>query len=95
MLINLSSSILKLDDTEFDDKLTLQAVIILALTTIIRSDESTKIEHKIKLYKLAQKISQSAEVDLTAEDIVLIKDRIAATIQNVVVIGRAFDLLEV
>ena len=95
MIKNFNVPILKLDGTEFDDKPTLQSISVLALTTPVRSDESVDINRKLSLYRLAQRLTLDEEVDVTAEDIVLIKDRISKVIQNVVVIGRAFDLLEV
>lgn len=94
MIKNFNVPILKLDGTEFDDKLTLQTVTLLSLITPIRSDESKDTNYKLSLYRLAQKINSSHEVDITAEDIVLIKDRISTVMQNIVVIGRAFDMLE-
>lgn len=95
MKIDLKVPILKLDGTEFEDKPTLQSVVVLALTTPIRSDESIDINSKLSSYRLACKLAINEEVDITAEDIVLIKERIGKVIQNVVVIGRVFDLLDV
>lgn len=93
---NLNAPILQLDGTEFPgkNKQTLQSVCFVALTTPQEDDGSLNAETKMSLYRLAQKIVKGGEVELTAEEIALLKDRIGKVFVHVVVLGRAFELLE-
>ena len=94
MKINLDVPILQLDGTEFSDKPTLKIICFLSVTTPLKSDESLAAEQKIRLYRLAQRIAGAGVVDLDSEDITLLKDRIAKAVAHIVVIGRAFDMIE-
>ena len=94
MKINLDVPILQLDGTEFSDKPTLKIICFLSVTTPIKSDETLTAADKIRLYRLAQRIAGDSVVDLDAEDVALLKDRISKVIAHVVVLGRAFDMLE-
>lgn len=91
---NLDALILQLDGNPFEDKATLKTVVFMAVTTPLQADQHDSVDQKIRLYTLAQKVYQGGEVDLSAEDISLIKDRIGKVFNHVVVIGRAFELLE-
>lgn len=86
--------ILKLDGEPFEDKATLKTVAFLSVTTPLQEDSMLPVEQKMKLYGLAQKVHRGGIVDLSAEDMALLKSRIGSVFNNVVVIGRAFDLLE-
>ena len=94
MKINLNQPILQLDGTEFSDKPTLKIICFLAVTTPLKTDEALAAAEKLRLYRLAQKIAADSVADFDAEDIALLKDRICKVIAHVVVLGRAFDMLE-
>ncbi|WVK90006.1 hypothetical protein [Burkholderia phage vB_BpP_HN02] len=72
------------------DNLTLGEVIGQALLAM---DKDVSGDEKYRRYKLWKVVSEGGEVDLTIEDLALIKSRIGATFVTMVV-GRAFDLLE-
>ena len=91
---NLDTPILQLDGTEFADKATLGTVCFSAVVAVIPDDQNSEIYQKIALYNLAKILAIGGEVDLTAEDIVLLKERVGKVISNVVAIGRVFELLE-
>lgn len=93
---DLAAPILQIDGTEFPGKSkhTLQTVCFTALTVPHDDDARLPTEEKIKLYKLAQRISQGGDVEFTSEELALLKARIAKVFVHVVVIGRAFDLLD-
>ena len=69
--------------------LTLSKVSTLALTM----QPNTPANEKFKRFQLALKIAAGGEIGLKAEEIVLIKDAVAATMTPVVV-GRVYQLLE-
>ena len=91
---NLDLPILQLDGKPFEDKATLKTVAFLAVTATLQSDQSMQVNEKMRLYALAQKVHAGGVVDLEAEDVALLKDRIGKAFSHVVVIGRAFELLE-
>lgn len=91
---NLDAPILQLDGSEFSDKATLGTVCFSAVVAVIPADQNSDITQKIALYNLAQILAKGGEVDLTSEDIVLLKDRVGKVISNVIAIGRVFELLE-
>ena len=92
---NLDVEILQLDGGSFADFPTLRAVCSVALVTPHRSDESKTLIEKLVLYRLAQKIiAAPEEVDLSSEDIVLLKGRVNLIINSIVIVGRVHDLLE-
>lgn len=94
MRVDLNSPILQLDGTEFGDKLTLKSVCFLAVTTPHKDDEGMAVDLRMRLYRLAQRLVAGGISDFDAEDIALLKERIGKTIAPVVIMGRAFDLLE-
>lgn len=91
---NLDAPILDLEGRPFEDQATLKTVSFLAATASLPSDQNLSVSSKLELYSLAQKLHTGGEVDLTAEEISLLKDRIGKTFASVIVIGRAFELLE-
>ena len=48
---------------------------------------------KLKKYKLSQKIFEGGEIEITAEDISLIKESIGQ-VYNTLIVGAAYNLLE-
>lgn len=91
---NLDTLILNIDGQPFEDSATLKTVCFLAATATLPTDQNAPIANKLALYALAQKLHIGGEVDLTAEEIALLKERIGKAFASVVVIGRAFELLE-
>ncbi len=74
-------------------KITLRHVCVEALNCFLASDKAVKAEEKVKLFTLAIKIQEHNGVDLSAEDVVLLKKRIGEQCRPLVV-GRAFELLD-
>lgn len=64
-----------------------------ALTMPLRGDEAMGAEQKLRLYALTQKVHAGGVVDVSAEDIALLKERIGRA-HGVLVVGRAYELLE-
>ena len=93
MKINLDAKILQLDGTEYQG-LTLGVICFEAVTRTLPNDETLTGAEKLKLYRLAQVVSGRGEVEVDAEDVVTLKARIERAVVNVVVYGRALDLLE-
>lgn len=62
-----------------DTVLTLRDVLITALMGNGGSDKPPPAATQLKLYTLAQKVQDNDEVEVDAETIVLMKDRIAGT----------------
>ncbi len=50
-------------------------------------------EEKIKRFRLAERIQENDSVELNAEEITLLKQRIS-TIYGIVVVGKAYELLD-
>ena len=69
---------------------TVKTVIINAI--LIPKQNETGIE-KVQKYELAKKIYSSPEVDLTVEEIVLIKEKVGEAFAPIVV-GQIWNLLE-
>ena len=85
--------LLNLMGKPFDDNATLQTVCLMVLTAQLDSDRSQSVQAKLACYKLAQKLLPGGIVDVTSEEITLLKDRVGAMC-SVIVVGRVFDLLE-
>lgn len=90
---NLDLPILQLDGQPFKDDPTLGTVCFLAVTGSLPNDERQDGAQKMRLYGLAQKVHGGGVVDLTAEDVALLKERIGRAF-TVLVVGRAYELLE-
>lgn len=91
---NFDTLILNIEGVPFEDNASLKTVSFLALTAVIPADEDSLVDAKLRLYGLIQKIYTGGVIDVSAEDIALLKTRIGAVFTNVIVVGRAFDLLE-
>lgn len=70
---------------------TLKLAVVNALLAPIKGQESGV--EKVKKYELARKVYQNDEVELSAEDISLIKSRIGDMFPALVV-GQCFEMLE-
>lgn len=73
--------------------MTLSSVCSEALLGTYDDDRATSGDAKFKRFRLAMKISDSAEVDLKAEEVTEIKSFLAKAF-GPLVIGRAYDLLD-
>ena len=60
---------------------------------LLRATEEKDGQKKYQLYSLAMRVGNGGEVEVKAEDIALIKQKIGEQFAPLVV-GRAFDLLE-
>lgn len=102
MLVKLNVGLKTLDGQQMIDKdgqdnaidATLQTAIVNAVLSPLQQGQNEKGTEKVKKYDLAMKVYKSdGEVELSAEDIVLIKERIADVFSPLVV-GQCFNLLE-
>lgn len=73
--------------------LTLRNVCLGALTNQIDSDRKCSGIEKNKQFLLSLRIQQEDTVDLTAEQITLLKDRIGKMC-SVLVVGRSYEILD-
>src|ERR1700758_5321084 len=90
---NLDQKILDFDGKEFTPPLALKDMCLTAAVGTLPSDPQLTTEKKVILYRLGQKVHAGGIVDLTAEEIALLKERIAAG-YGILAMGRAFELLE-
>ncbi len=72
---------------------TLQSVCVNTLLATTQKDANISGTEKLKRFNLASKIQANDSVDLTAEEITLVKKRIGE-ISVPLVIGKAYELLE-
>jgi hypothetical protein len=90
---NLDQVMTDLDGKDFQDKATLKTIVFNALASPMQEDSSMSIDKKMKQYALLQTINKGGEVELTAEDISLIKER-GCKIFPLIVFGRMVEMLE-
>lgn len=86
--------------TEQGDKIPLRAPLLNVLINTLDTPgpngpqpEQIDGDTKVQMFKLAQRIERHATVDLTAEDITLLKDRIAKAYPALMV-GRVWEMLD-
>ena len=79
-----------------DDKpATLESVCMQALMVKFKDEEPTA-DDKVKRFKLGLRICSTEQpVDVKADEITLLKDRVSKGYDNPVIVGRAFELLDV
>lgn len=77
----------------FADGATLKNITLLALGALARGDETQTGADKLRIYSVATKVVGGGVVDLTIEELALIKERIGKAM-NAFTVGRAFELLE-
>lgn len=97
MLINFQQPILGMDNVPMKDEkevvILLENVAVNSLLATRQDDNATGTE-KVKRFALAMKINNVTEpVEVTAEEITLIKD-LVGKVYTTIVVGRAYDLLE-
>lgn len=99
MRINLSTALPDLDGTVLmagDKPLTMRAVLSLACLNASgpESPEFNSLEAKYNIYKMLRRInSQAEELDVKAEDVVILK-KLVAKIYGVYVVGVVIDILD-
>ena len=91
---NLNQQLVDLDGQPFKDGSTLKNICEAAAGVQLSEDAMTPVEQKLKRLDLLKKIHASdGVIDFTAEEIVLLKDRIGK-IFPVMAIGQAFEMLD-
>jgi hypothetical protein len=88
-ILNLKNEPLK----ESDDDMTLGSVICSVMLNVIPEDQNGTGQKKMQMFRMAQLASQGGEADVKAEDIVLLKDRVAKMC-GALIVGRVYDLLD-
>lgn len=82
------------DPLLFNDKpMTLRAALLTAVDAQLSGDEASDGSAKMHLYRLGMTIHTETDVDLPAEDIALLKERVVKCFGPIVV-GRVFELLD-
>lgn len=92
MKVNVDTPILEITGEPVPDLLA-KGIMIDALMVSMEDDVSLSGEQKIKNFMLAQRLSVGGEVELTSEEVGLIKSRVAK-IFNVLGTGRIWELLD-
>lgn len=90
---NMDQPLTTLDNKPYEDKSTLKNVVFAAVTQPMEEDRAQSVEEKLKCYSIAQRVFAGGEVELTAEEITLIKARIGRLFP-VLIVGQAFRMLE-
>ena len=90
---NLDQPMTDLEGEPFADDATLKTICFAALAAQIHGDEAMPIDKKMKQYALLQTVNKGGVVDLTAEDIALIKER-GNKIFPIIPFGRMCEMLE-
>jgi hypothetical protein len=75
------------------EAITLEQTCFQAVSAALPTDQALPVPDKLKLYRVAQKISAGGVVDFSVEELTLIKERIGKT-WSTLVIGAAFDILD-
>ena len=91
---DLDQKMLGLNGEEFSDKATLKTVVLTVLFTPAEGDDKIALNKKIEHYQLLQTINKGGVVDLSAEEITLIKHRAAKVPLSILALGRMCDMLE-
>lgn len=96
MKINLEQVLKSLDGThllsEDQKEITLGKVCVGALTNMLPTEQATG-EVKFQRFQLAQKINGQKEIELTSEEIVIIKERVGV-LHSPLVVGLVYEMLE-
>lgn len=90
---NFDAPILNLEGKPFDGNPTLKTICFMAINAQAMGDERMTGDEKLKLFAVVSKVTSGGIVDLKAEDIAVLKERIGKTMFPVIV-GRAFELLD-
>jgi hypothetical protein len=77
----------------FNDKAKLGDAIYSALNAAMPTDQQLSLPEQMKRYRLLQRIGVGGEIDVTAEDIAMIKDRVSKVFP-ISVVGAVVDAVE-
>jgi hypothetical protein len=79
----------------YADDATLKTIAFMSLQAAgnLPGDERMTVNEKLAIYRLTNLIVQGGMVDLTSEDLSLLKDRIGKAM-NPMAVGRAFEMLD-
>ena len=94
MNIDMTQMLVNPDGSPIEDGLTLSKVSFQVLWNPIRGDENTGADVKARCGQLAIKIADKEVVDLSAEEISLIKERVGRAIAHPGVVLRVNTLLD-
>lgn len=72
---------------------TLRAACLRALSAALEGDQKASAEDKLKLFAVATKIASGEDHDYSAEQVVLLKKRIAEA-YGFLIVGRCYALLD-
>lgn len=90
---NLDTPLVDFDGKAFGDGATLKTVVFTVLSTPMEGDDKMSLDQKMKQYALLQSVHKGGVVDLTAEEITLIKSR-GVKMLGIIALGRMCELLE-
>ncbi|QOR55296.1 MAG: hypothetical protein SHS37scaffold220_65 [Phage 67_12] len=90
---NFDAPMLSLDGKPYTDGATLKTVVFSAIQAQVPHDEKMTVDQKMKLYVLAGKVAKGGVVEVTAEDLSLMKERVGL-VYPPLTMGEAFRLLE-
>ena len=90
---NLDAKLLDLDNQPFGDGATLKSVAFMVLSAPLEGDDKISLETKMKQYTLLQAVHKGGTVELSAEDITLLKSR-APRCLSLIAMGRFCEMLE-
>lgn len=90
---NLDKPLLNEEGNEFPDKTTVRKALSIAAATPVQEQESADAKYKLGMIAIKLNQARKGVVELSAEDITLLKDRIGKLYGPIVVI-RLYDLLE-
>lgn len=96
MQINFDAVLRSLDGEALLDgekKVTLAMVACNALLATLKGDEVLSANEKLELFRLAQKASKGGLADVDAEQVTLLKKRIASS-YGALIVGRSFEIIE-
>lgn len=98
MRIFVDRPIMTLDGKNFEPVTSLRAALFNACIAPLESDRNLSLEDKLKVHRLAQRVSQSAEssgcLELTAEEISALKQRLNGAYPHPHFIGQIVAMLE-
>lgn len=75
------------------EPITLKRVAVNALMSTFEDEANLSGEEKFKRYKLASRINDAAMVDVSAEEVTLLK-RLIGKLYTPIIVGPAFEALE-
>lgn len=93
MKFKLDAPITDIEDKPFPGGETLRTVLLGACLNTLRADELMDAKQKVELYLLSKKIAGRGDVELTTEEVVLLKERVGKA-YNPLVVGRVYEVLD-